>query len=97
MIEEEQIRRDRLKALQDGGTNPYPARAHRSHTAKDFFENFEELESSQEKITVCGRIRAIRKHGGIAFVVLQDSSGKMQVVLHKQTLGENDYKIPHLS
>ena len=91
MIEEEQIRRDRLQALRDSGTNPYPARAHRSHNTQEVLEKFEDLEMSQEKVTLCGRIRAIRKHGGIAFVVLQDASGKIQIVLHKETLGESEY------
>ncbi len=91
MIEEEQIRRERLQALRDSGVDPYPARAHRSHLAEEVLEKFEELEQSQEKVTVCGRVRAIRKHGGIAFVVLQDASGKIQIVLHKETLGESEY------
>jgi len=91
MIEEEQIRRERLEKIQESGVDPYPARAHRSHTAQIVLENFEELEQSQEKVTVCGRVRAIRKHGGIAFIVLQDASGKIQIVLHKETLGEADY------
>lgn len=91
MIEEEQIRRERLQAIRDNGTNPYPSRAHRSHTAQQVFEGFEKLETSQEKVTVCGRVRAIRKHGGIAFIVLQDTSGKIQIVLHKETLGEAEY------
>lgn len=91
MTEEEQIRRQRLQTLREEGISPYPARAHRSITAQKILEAFEELEQSQEKITVCGRVRAIRKHGGIAFIVLQDASGKIQVVLHKETLGESDY------
>jgi len=89
MTEEEQIRSERLKKIEDLEINPYPSRSHRSHTAQAVIDGFEELEQSQTPITVCGRIRVLRKHGGISFISLQDASGTIQIVLHKQDLGDD--------
>lgn len=95
MTEEEQIRIQRLQKLKDQEINPYPSRSHRSHLAQEVLDNFDELEVSQAPVTVCGRIRALRKHGGISFISLQDSSGFVQVVLHKQDLGDDVFENFH--
>lgn len=95
MTEEEQIRGERLQKIKDLEINPYPARSHRSHTAQAVIDDFDDIEQSQAEITVCGRIRALRKHGGISFVSLQDASGIIQVVLHKQDLGEDAFEQFH--
>ncbi|MBU4315243.1 lysine--tRNA ligase, partial [Patescibacteria group bacterium] len=85
----EQIRRQRLGEIRENGINPYPSRAHRSHECQEVLDNFDELEANKEQITVCGRLRAIRKHGGISFINLSDASGNVQIVLHKQDLGDD--------
>ncbi len=92
MNEEEKMRHARLDEIMKDGTDPYPSRAHRSHTAEEFQTSFEELEISKQSITVCGRIRAIRKHGGICFVSINDFSGVIQVVLHKQDLSDDKFE-----
>ncbi len=91
MIQEERDRRGRLQAIRDAGTNPYPAESHRSKLIEEVLAEFEDLETANEEITVCGRIMALRKHGGISFFNLQDASGKIQIVLHKDTVGEEVY------
>jgi lysyl-tRNA synthetase class 2 len=88
MTEEEQIRHGRLKKMLESGMDPYPSRSHRSHTNREVIDDFDELIASNAEITVCGRIRAIRKHGGISFIKLQDASGYIQIVLHKQDLND---------
>lgn len=95
MIEEERVRRDRLRAIQDAGINPYPAKSHRTHLAEAVLEAFDDLETSQKPVIVAGRIRALRKHGGITFVLLQDASGEIQIVIHKDTIGEDMYEQFH--
>lgn len=63
-----------LKAL---GVNPYPAKATRTHTLNDITDKFSELEG--QTVTVAGRIKSIRKFGRIAFVVIRDESGEVQL------------------
>ena len=75
-------RDERLKKLSELralGINPYPAKSYRTHKLKEVSENFETLEG--EQATVLGRIVSIRKFGKLAFIVLKDDSGKLQLFL----------------
>jgi lysyl-tRNA synthetase class 2 len=74
---------DELKQL---GVNPYPAESHRTHMAGDVASKFEELEG--QTATVAGRITSIRKFGKLAFIVLKDESGQMQLFLHDGDISE---------
>lgn len=69
----------KFSELQQLGINPYPADAHRTHTTQDITNNFEELDGKQ--VTVVGRIMSIRKFGKLAFVVVRDYSGSVQLFL----------------
>lgn len=75
---DERIRKlDELKSL---GINPYPADSHRTHMAADVVNKFSELEG--QTATVAGRITGIRKFGKLAFIVVKDGSGTIQLFLH---------------
>src|SRR5438876_587316 len=76
-LRDERLRK--LKELKDLGVNPYPATAHRTHLTHTVMDSFQELEGKD--VTVAGRIVAIRKFGKIAFVVVRDSSGSLQLFL----------------
>lgn len=95
MIPEEIARRERLQSLRDNGVNPYPTTADQTHSLKDALAQFDALEQNDDPISVRGRVRAIRKHGGVTFIVLQDASGKMQMVLHRDTVGTESYTFFH--
>lgn len=77
-----ELRNERLRKLEDLkklGVNPYPAKSKRTHTTAEIVENFEEL--SGITATVVGRITNIRKFGKIAFVVIKDAHGTLQLFL----------------
>jgi lysyl-tRNA synthetase, class II len=74
---DERLRKlDELKAL---GVNPYPARSNRTHHLHQITNEFEELEG--QRVSVVGRITNIRKFGKIAFIVVRDASGSLQLFL----------------
>lgn len=74
---DERLRKlDELKKL---GVNPYPARAERTKFLSQITADFNNLEGKTE--TVVGRIINIRKFGKIAFVVLKDATGELQLFL----------------
>jgi lysyl-tRNA synthetase, class II len=76
-LRDERLRKlDELKKL---GINAYPARADRTHTLLAITEQFDELEGKQ--VSVVGRITNIRKFGKIAFVVVRDATGSLQLFL----------------
>lgn len=90
---DERLRKlDELKQL---GINPYPADAHRTHNIGDIAANFDSLEG--QTATVAGRITGIRKFGKLAFIVLKDFSGEIQLFLAEGQVAERDASISQLS
>lgn len=83
---DERLRKlDELRAL---GVNPYPAKSHRTHFTNDVVEKFDELEN--QTVTVAGRVMGIRKFGKLAFIVLRDKTGQVQLFLHAPDVTETD-------
>jgi lysyl-tRNA synthetase class 2 len=82
---------DELKAL---GVNSYPAKANRTHTLVDITSKFDEL--SGQSVSVVGRIVNIRKFGKIAFIVIRDQSGQLQLFLSQDKVAELDASIGQL-
>lgn len=77
-----ELRDERLRKLEELkklGVDPYPSEASRSHTLSEISSDFSELEGKE--VNVVGRIQNIRKFGKIAFVVIKDASGKLQLFL----------------
>ena len=70
----------KLEELKNLGINPYPADSHRTHMAGDVVTRFGELEG--QTATIAGRVTGIRKFGKLAFIVLKDASGSIQLFLH---------------
>jgi len=90
----EDLRADREKKiarLQEKGVNPYPSKGKITHKVAEVIEKFDELESSQETVTIAGRMMAFREHGAIAFVDVQDGSGKLQGFCSKDEMGESSF------
>jgi lysyl-tRNA synthetase class 2 len=76
-LRDERLRKlDELKQL---GINPFPAQAKRTHVLADITDKFSELEG--QSVSVVGRIVNIRKFGKIAFVVVRDQTGQMQLFM----------------
>lgn len=73
----------KLAELKQKGVSPYPSDAHRTHTASVVKDTFDSLEG--QTVTVVGRIMAIRKFGKIAFIVIRDQSGEIQLYLTADT------------
>jgi len=95
MIEEEAVRRSRLEKLQQAGIDAYPASSTRTHTVAHFLESFEALQTSGEEVRVCGRLKTIRKHGGLTFCQIEDASGVTQLAFKRDRLGEAAYAFFH--
>ncbi len=95
MTEEETTRLSRLNAIREAGINPYPSTSARTHSLQVVKDTFTELERSDARVSVTGRLRLVRKHGGLTFMQLQDESGMMQLALKKDTVGEEVYQQFH--
>ncbi|HVW23660.1 MAG TPA: lysine--tRNA ligase [Candidatus Saccharimonadales bacterium] len=76
-LRDERLRKlDELKKL---GVNPYPAKTERTNVLAEITDKFAELEG--KIVSVAGRIMGLRKFGKIAFIVLRDQSGQVQLFL----------------
>jgi lysyl-tRNA synthetase class 2 len=82
-----ELRDERLRKLEELkklGINPYPATANRTHGAGEANAQFDKLQGKE--VTVAGRIVSIRKFGKIAFVVIKDASGQIQLFLSDEDM-----------
>lgn len=80
---DERLRKlDEIKAL---GVNPYPANTDARRTKiAEILSNVDNLLG--HSVVAAGRIKAIRKFGQLAFIVLKDDSGEIQVFLKKNAI-----------
>lgn len=86
-----QIRRDKLKELQEQGKDPFEiTKFNRTNTAGEIKANYEQFE--QKDVTVAGRIIAKRIMGKASFCTIQDSDEKIQSYVSINDLGEESYK-----
>lgn len=93
MIAEERDRLDRLERLREEGIDPYPARVERTHTLSEFEASFESLEKKGEEVGVLGRVRAVRKHGALTFLKIEDGSGEGQLMVRRDEVGDSSYDL----
>jgi len=78
-----QKRREKLDRIRARGIEPYPHRYQRSHTTQQaiaLLMQKEEGLTKDEKVSVAGRITAIRRMGKSAFADIRDDSGKIQLL-----------------
>lgn len=94
MKEYREERINKLEKLQSLGYDAYPAKAERTASTEEILSNFDDLEGETE--TVFGRIKSIRKFGKIAFIVVRDMTGSLQLFLQSQTLQPSDSKLGHI-
>ena len=86
-----QIRRDKLKELQEKGKDPFEiTKFNRTNTAGEVKANYEQFEGKY--ITVAGRIIAKRIMGKASFCTIQDTDEKIQSYVSINDLGEENYK-----
>ncbi|UPA22770.1 lysine--tRNA ligase [Candidatus Peribacteria bacterium] len=81
------FRQKKADAIRAKGLQPYAATFARTHTLADAREEKEET-----LVTVCGRVMLLRDMGKMAFVTLQDHTGRLQLMLREDELGADAYK-----
>ncbi|ABR50596.1 lysyl-tRNA synthetase [Alkaliphilus metalliredigens QYMF] len=87
-----QIRREKLKYLQDSGQDPFKIeKVHITHYSEQIQEDFEALEG--QKVTIAGRMMAKRGHGKASFINIQDKDGRIQVYVREDKIGEKAYEL----
>jgi len=84
LSEQEIIRRDNLKKIEEAGINPYPADTYLVNTtAKEILENFNPETKNYQDVAVAGRLMMKRIMGKASFAELQDSTGRIQLYISR--------------
>lgn len=87
----ERERYKKVERLRGRGTEPYPLRSSRTHSVsgvRDAFERGEDLGT----VKLAGRLTANRWTGKVTFADLRDGSGRIQLFLKQDVLGQEIYK-----
>ena len=85
-----QIRRDKLKELQDSGNDPFTiTRYVADNDSANIKDNFDSLEGKE--VSIAGRLMSKRGMGKVSFCDLQDKSGRIQLYARKDEMDEETY------
>ena len=77
-----QIRIDKINEIRNNfGINPFPYKYDVTHYSNEIISDFDRYFESQEKVSIAGRIMAVRIMGKASFCTIQDKEGKIQLYI----------------
>lgn len=86
-----QIRRDKLKQLQDDGNDPFQiTKFEVDCDSTHIKDQFDALEG--QEVSIAGRLMSKRGMGKVSFCDLQDKSGRIQLYARKDEMDEAEYE-----
>ncbi len=89
--EQQRIRQEKLKALQEEGKDPFVITKYdQTHHSADVKADFETLEG--KTVRVAGRMMSKRVMGKASFCNIQDLKGNIQSYVARDSIGEEEYK-----
>lgn len=91
--EQMQNRIDKMHKIEEHGWRPFGHRFEWTHRSADVKDQFEALAETEAEVKMAGRVMAIRGHGKTCFMDMQDKTGRMQLYVRKDVLGEEDYSL----
>lgn len=98
LTEQERVRREKIKFLEEKGVLPFGHRFDRTSNSKDIFDKYdslskEDLEATIYPVKIAGRIMTKRRQGKVGFINIQDKFGTIQIYVSKELIGEDAYEI----
>lgn len=92
------VRRAKADELRSESINPFPNGISPGDKVSDIVQKYgdvgrEELEGDESRFSIAGRIMAIRSFGKAAFLQVKDRTGKLQVFVQKQHVGDEQFKL----
>ncbi len=82
-------RKQKLQNLIDSGIDPYPSTNERTHAISEVVSQFDAM--SGQTATLVGRIRSMRGMGKLLFLHIDDGTGRIQVLLKSDDIGDKDF------
>ncbi len=87
------LRREKLQKIKDLGVNPYPVESNRTHKIIELIENKDLFVAEEKEVVITGRLIAMRRQGKIGFGNLADMTGKIQLFVKKDAVGDENYEL----
>ncbi len=96
--EQELVRREKLKELENKGIDPFGSRFDVTSNSKEIKEKYadktkEELHEVDIPVIVAGRIMTKRGKGKAGFMHIQDKFGQIQIYVKLDNVGEEQYEL----
>jgi lysyl-tRNA synthetase, class II len=91
----DQTRLDKIQALREKGLGMFPPTFDRQNTILEIKTRYAEIahDKSAESVSTAGRIYIVRNHGKTIFADLGDETGKIQLYVRKNDLGEEQFEL----
>jgi lysyl-tRNA synthetase class 2 len=96
LSQQQQVRVDKLGRLAAAGREAYPVGVPRDREVGELVEKFGHLPPDArtgERVSIAGRVRALRDFGGLTFAVLHDGPARIQVMLDACCLGGEEHRL----
>ena len=87
------LRKEKLGKIKALGIDPYPVESSRSHHVAELLADKDSFVSAETEVTLAGRLVAMRRQGKLGFGNLEDASGKIQLYVAQNLLGEENYEL----
>lgn len=87
------LRKEKLQKILALGIQPYPIRSSRSHKVGEVLEGKDEWIASEQEVTLCGRLVAMRRQGRLGFGNVEDNSGRIQIYVQQDLTGIDNYEV----
>jgi lysyl-tRNA synthetase class 2 len=89
------VRKKKLEDLISSGDTPYKSSFLRTHSISQIIEKHKDIEPGThtgDEAVIAGRLMAIRRHGKASFAEVVDTTGRVQLYLAIDVLGEDPYE-----
>ena len=91
-----QQRQEKAAFLEDAGVDLFPNSFQKTRDIASVLQGYEQkpaqdLEQESTEFSLAGRIVALRSFGKATFLHIQDQSGRMQVFVQRDTVGQEEY------
>ncbi len=82
---------EKLHKLVAAGEQAYPQTSRKDFANKQVLDKFDDLQG--KTLVLAGRIKSMRVMGALAFVHIEDESGKIQVLLKRDIIGDERFDL----
>ena len=87
LTEQEIIRRESLRKIEELGINPYPAEEFlTTTTTSEIKKEFSEEKNNFQNVRIAGRIMSRRIMGKASFAEIKDQTGRLQLYLNRDEI-----------